>query len=490
LIVLLTVAALALRFYRLAHQSLWIDEVASILTARVPMDHIAEQSALNNGLPTFFMVLRWALGGASEDVEFRARAVSALAGTLTVPVLIGVVYLWRQRWGTALLAGALLAINPLHLWYSQEVRAYALMLLFGSLTLLCYELARRRPRSAGWWMGYSLCALGAIALHKTAIVFPIACYLWHLWSIAPVVKSGEARLGRTLWPLLRKEGFATLLFHNVVLIIAICVLWPKANLPPQEFMRANSILEIGYTFMTFVGGYSFGPAPADIQNWGAAGAIARHAIQTLISCASLVLVLAACLKLVPRKAVPAKELSLLVLSISAVGLGALLSGFPYNIRYALPALLGFVALTAAIPARPFQNAISRSMMLGLILISLWGDAQWFFSPVYRKADSRAVAQWLVSNEAHIKTWTILPNYLNHALNWYLHEHPEIVARLLPAEKGNTTEFPPVPDVLIISRRHHILNPDQLINSYRAAAGKTRTINSFAGFELYVRDGAE
>ena len=70
------------------------------------------------------------------------------------------------------------------------------------------------------------------------------------------------------------------------------------------------------------------------------------------------------------------------------------------------------------------------------------------------------------------------------------EVTEIAARLLPADKGNTTSFPTTPDVLIISRRHHILNPDQLTNSYKSAAGKTHAVTSFAGFELYVRDAAE
>ena len=55
-----------------------------------------------------------------------------------MPLLIGVVFCWRRQWGTALLAGLLLAVNPLHLWYSQEVRGYATMLFFGLLTLLAY----------------------------------------------------------------------------------------------------------------------------------------------------------------------------------------------------------------------------------------------------------------------------------------------------------------------------------------------------------------
>jgi len=82
------------------------------------------------------------LGDSNRNIEFRARWVSAVAGALSVPLLIGVVFLWRRQWTAAWLAGLLLAVNPFHLWYSQEVRASATMLCFGLLTLLAYELAR------------------------------------------------------------------------------------------------------------------------------------------------------------------------------------------------------------------------------------------------------------------------------------------------------------------------------------------------------------
>src|SRR5207237_5760975 len=97
-----------------------------IWTAQIPLNRIVEESSYNNSLPTYFLLLRGILGGASENVEFRARSLSVVAGALSIPVLIGLVYCWRRHWGAALMAGLLLAVNPLHLWYSQEARAYAL----------------------------------------------------------------------------------------------------------------------------------------------------------------------------------------------------------------------------------------------------------------------------------------------------------------------------------------------------------------------------
>ena len=136
LTLLLTLVALTLRFYRLSNQSMWTDEVSSVETAREPLSKMTQESGSENVyLPGYFILLRAVLRDANQDIEFRARGLSALAGGLSVPLLIGLVFCWRRQWGTALLAGLLLAVNPLHLWYSQEVRAYATMLFLGLLTL-------------------------------------------------------------------------------------------------------------------------------------------------------------------------------------------------------------------------------------------------------------------------------------------------------------------------------------------------------------------
>jgi hypothetical protein len=469
LALLLTLTGFGLRFYRLSNQSLWTDEIASITTARVPLSQIMEQSGtVNNCLPTYFLLLRAVLGDSNDNIELRARWLSALTGALSVPLFMGVVYFWRRQGTTALLAGLLLAVNPLHLWYSQEVRAYATMLFFGLLTLLAYELARL-SRKAWWWLVYGLAALIAVALHKTALIFPVACALWHGWEI------------------LRRQGrFRDLGAHFATLALALAVLLLKSYPPPPEYGRPSSILEIAYTFMTFVGGYSFGPSLADIQSHGAWGAVSRNLVQVGILGGFLSL-LALAYGLHFRSLVRGKETALLVLNIGVVALAALLSAFPYNIRYTLPGLLAFLALVAAVATLPRRRSLARLALAGVLLVALWADAQWFYSPAYRKGDSRAVARWLVANQARMKSWTVLPAYLSLSIEWYLQGHPQVLARNQPSAQPQTTAFPPIPDVLIIGRRHHIQQPDQVIAAYRASAGAVRAIPAIAGFELYVRE---
>ena len=64
------------------------------------------------------------------------RSLSALAGTLTVPVCYAAGRtLVSHRAG--MIVAALSAVSPLLVWYSQEARAYGLFVLFGSFSAAC-----------------------------------------------------------------------------------------------------------------------------------------------------------------------------------------------------------------------------------------------------------------------------------------------------------------------------------------------------------------
>src|ERR1041385_2881687 len=426
-IAVLFLVALMFRFYRLSNQSLWMDEISSVATARVLLEQIVERSAQNNSLPTYFLLLRPIVGTSNEHIETKARIISVVAGALSVPVLIGLVLVWRKDCAIACIAGLLLAVNPLHVWYSQEARGYALMLLLGLSCLLSFELARSREKT-GWWLGYIIFALLATAVHKTGLVFPMIC------------------AGTDLWQAFRKRLSVNSLAPHLVLVAVAALLLIEPSRPPaKEYGRAGSILEIFYTAMTFVGGYSFGPSLTDIQNDGAKLAVLHHLTQTALIGAVL-LIIAGVLICARRAALCGKEALLTVLSIGMVFAGALVSRFPYNIRYALPALFGFLALIAALPLFVRKRMVWQSTLAAVLVINLWADYQWFFVPAYRKGDSRAVAHWLTQHQPQAKSWTVLPDYLGYSVKWYLEGQPEIIGGYVPPKAPQTTAFPPLPEI--------------------------------------------
>jgi hypothetical protein len=176
---------------------------------------------------------------------------------------------------------------------------------------------------------------------------------------------------------------------------------------------------------------------------------------------------------------------LLLLSIGVVSVYALVSGFPYNVRYVLPALFGFLAFAAVLSNEGAKAHFARAAIAALLLVSLWADGQWFYRWDYRKDDSRAVAEWLVQHRDKVRSWEVLPSYMNVSIDWYLQGVPEVLTNEMPSTGDRSTTFPPVPDVFIVTRRHHLQEPDKMIDAYHAAARGVETNRTFAGFELYL-----
>jgi hypothetical protein len=146
----LTLLAGALRFSTLDLQSFWYDEAFTpvhVLHASLWSTLHAVVAAENT--PPLWFVLIWGWSRLFGTGMVALRFPSALAGTLTVPVawaigreLAGRVPNARR---VAAVSAALVAVNPLFIWYSQEARAYALFVLLAALAMLCFLRAEREP---------------------------------------------------------------------------------------------------------------------------------------------------------------------------------------------------------------------------------------------------------------------------------------------------------------------------------------------------------
>ena len=147
--VAITLIALALRLYRLDGRSFWLDEVVTAYSVRFNnlSDLFRHISFWYDNMPGIFL-LTWLTRGLGGS-EFIVRLPFALAGTLNVYAL----YLlgkaaFNARVG---LTGAfVLALSPFAVWYSQEARQYAFLMLFSTLQMLfAYEVGvNGRGRSA------------------------------------------------------------------------------------------------------------------------------------------------------------------------------------------------------------------------------------------------------------------------------------------------------------------------------------------------------
>lgn len=175
----LTVLAGVLRFATLGVQSYHHDEI--VTASRILRDgfwHAMDAVGFSESAPPLYYAVAWLWTQVTGTGEFGLRSVSAVAGVATVPVayLLGAELSSRRA---GIVAAALVAVNPMLLWYSQEARAYALFVLLTALSLLYFmrTLDRGRRRDSLAWGIASALALGT---HYFA-AFPIAAEaLWLL----------------------------------------------------------------------------------------------------------------------------------------------------------------------------------------------------------------------------------------------------------------------------------------------------------------------
>jgi len=127
-----------LRFATLEAQSFHHDEIVTASRVmRGSFWHAMDAVGFSESAPPLYYVLGWLWTQVTGTGELGLRAFSAVAGVATIPVayLLGAELRGRR---TGVAAAALVAVNPMLLWYSQEARAYSLFVLLTSLSLLYF----------------------------------------------------------------------------------------------------------------------------------------------------------------------------------------------------------------------------------------------------------------------------------------------------------------------------------------------------------------
>ncbi len=173
----LTALALALRVTSLS-RSLFNDETVSLALSQRSFGHMISLAGYEaNGMP--YPILLWPLTRIFGTGVTVVRLPAVLAGTASVPLLYWAARGLARGRGVALLAAALLAINPMAIWYSQVARSYAFVVLAACLAFGALARALERPeRRAMWWlyagsmalMAYSDLLAPALALPAQALM--------------------------------------------------------------------------------------------------------------------------------------------------------------------------------------------------------------------------------------------------------------------------------------------------------------------------------
>lgn len=178
-VVALTVLAAAIRFYRLGHQGFWYDEAISAHLTSYPLGKMFGLIPQSESTPPLYYCIAWVWVRVFGHGEAGLRSLSAVGGVATVPFVYAAgAKLLSVRGG--LIAAALAACNPLLIWYSQEARAYSLLVLLCAISLLAFSYLLERPSrgpAAAWAVASGL----ALATEYYALLLVVPEALWLLY---------------------------------------------------------------------------------------------------------------------------------------------------------------------------------------------------------------------------------------------------------------------------------------------------------------------
>ncbi len=168
ILILLVLFAFALRLYHLDFQSLWRDEMDAIRFARRDLSGLQPLFVTpgHNGALYYLILHFWIrLVG---DTEFGVRFLSLVCGVLSMPLMFRLGRWWMARSGS-LVAVLLSTTSPFLIWYSQEGKMYALLLLLSMTATYIYLLALERQR-VYLWISYLAIMATSMYVHLLSVL--------------------------------------------------------------------------------------------------------------------------------------------------------------------------------------------------------------------------------------------------------------------------------------------------------------------------------
>jgi mannosyltransferase len=159
LVLAVTVLGGVLRFATLDVQSIWLDESATMILVHRSFSGMLSHLSASESSPPLYYVLVWIWTRVFGAGPLGFRSFSALVGTATIPVLYAAGAQVSKRIGVW--AAVLAAVSPAMYYYSQEARAYGLLILFSAAAFAFWQRALEAPsrRHLSLWAGMSILAL-------------------------------------------------------------------------------------------------------------------------------------------------------------------------------------------------------------------------------------------------------------------------------------------------------------------------------------------
>jgi hypothetical protein len=267
---LLFLAAVLLRVWRLNHESLWLDEFTTWVDARKPLS-----SLLQTYHALSFLLLRGSLL-LFGDSNAALRLPGVLCG---LGAVLAVWWTLRREFGRgpAFLGLALAALSPYQVHYSRDANHYGPTLLLSALTLLLLQAFLRRPRIL-LLVILALLQWAAFRLHPFNLALAGSCAVvliaWALAERDAWIPAVTARLRQ--WPAGVRWGLLIVAVGGLLFIAAHVALRLLRILSSASSLE--SVMTVGYAVTPRVYGRIAADLGAAFFDYRAGAVIAGTAV--------------------------------------------------------------------------------------------------------------------------------------------------------------------------------------------------------------------
>ena len=168
-------ATLAVGGRYISRASIWRDEVATWQFSRLPLSKLVHTTVHKQDmvhLPYYVFMHFWLMLGDST-------ALMRLPSLLAAAVAVAMLTRFAQRWMStpwSILAGLLLALNPLFVLWSMEAREYSIACMFAVLSVIALVNALQRSGNTRWLV-FGVASLGLVLFQQLAILLLIALFV-------------------------------------------------------------------------------------------------------------------------------------------------------------------------------------------------------------------------------------------------------------------------------------------------------------------------
>ncbi len=386
-------AALVLRFFRLAHQSLWVDEILSYkaFTSVAGVPYWKKLLYDVHG-PLYSLVMHF--WSAVSESDFWLRTPSAIAGALAVYAL----FRWFVEIGSrdcALPAALFLALSPFHIYYSQELRFYAFLSLFAVLALIAFERFRADPTArSGAMLGVAFA--GACLSHFSALFLGAAFFVY--LACGGRLRGAHLRFGAMAAAialiLISPWIYREIWFLRQIRVVGI------STLPVGERLRGELTLSgwsYPYALFAFSSGYSLGPGLRELHGAATApGLFAKHAAAIAATGVVFGGLLISGIIRSARRGRLGLFLAVILVTVASATVVAAFNIKVFNVRYLMCAFPLYIALLAyGLPSGKRGRVVAGAAVCAIMLVS---DFNYFFDPRYARENVRDAAREVMRGE--------------------------------------------------------------------------------------------